>query len=308
MVQVATRERQTAGALSGLTGLPWRTAPLGALSLRFEVRCNELELAERLGSLLSSLGVGGAADHRYELVVCDDGRVEVSLDGRMLVHADSRPHAVAWLLWHISRAAVEVTSDHLLIHAAAVESAAGAVLLPAPPNGGKTTLTAALVRAGLRYLTDEVVAISPATNCVLPFPRPMTLEPGSLRALVDLDPAAPSWWAGSDCEGTACGDGNARRWWHVPAENIDPRAVGRPCPPSVVVFPRYQPGAPTRLEPIGTADAVLELATNAFNLDQHGGRGLRNLAGLAGQCSCYRLDVSSLADACGLVLAVAPGP
>src|SRR2546421_657356 len=47
MVQVATRERQTAGAL---TGQAWRTAPLGALSLRFEVRCNELELAERLGS------------------------------------------------------------------------------------------------------------------------------------------------------------------------------------------------------------------------------------------------------------------
>jgi hypothetical protein len=281
---------------------------LGALSLRFEVRCNESELAERLGSLLSSLRVRGAADHRYELVVADDGRVEVSLDGRMLVHADSRRHAVAWLLWHISRAAVEVNSDHLLLHAAAVEAAAGAVLLPAPPNAGKTTLTTALVRAGLGYLTDEVVAISPATNCVLPFPRPLTLEPESLRALIDLDPAALSWWVGSDSEPNSCRDRDAQRWWHVPAANIRPGAVGVPCPPRVVVFPRYQPGAPTRLEPIGTADAVLELATNAFNLDQHGGRGLRYLAGLAEQCTCFRLDVSDLADACRLVLAVAPGP
>jgi hypothetical protein len=294
-IQVATPEHR---GLGGHRELPWGTTSLRALSLRFEVRCNEAGLADRVASLLWSLRAGGAVDHRYDLVARRDGRVEVFLDGRVLVLADGRSHAVAWLLWHISQAAVELAGDDLLIHAGAVETAAGALLLPAPPDAGKTTLTAALVRAGLGYLTDEVVAIPSATNDVKPFPRPLTLEPGSFAALVDFDPEAASWWAGQD----------AQRSYHVPAARLGPAPLGRPCPPRVVMFPRYRPGTATRLQPIGTAEALLELATNAFNLDQHGGGGLRRLAGVTQQCSCFRLDVSDLADACRLVLAVAPRP
>jgi hypothetical protein len=164
-VQVATTEHRSLGALPEQ---PWRTTSLQALSFRFEVRSNDACLADRIASLLCSLRARGAVDHRYELLADRGGRVEVSLDGRMLVHADDRPHAVAWLLWLISQAAIEVTRADLLIHAAAVEAAAGALLLPAPADAGKTTLTAALVRAGLRYLTDEVVAIPSTTNYVRP--------------------------------------------------------------------------------------------------------------------------------------------
>jgi hypothetical protein len=294
-IQVATPDHRSLG---GLRELPWATTSLRALAFCFEVRCNEAGLADRVASLLCALRAGGAVDHCYDLVVGPDGRVEVSLDGRVLSLADSRSHAVAWLLWHISQAAVEATRGDLLIHAGAVETAAGALLLPAPPDAGKTTLTAALVRAGLGYLTDEVVAIPSVTNDVRPFPRPLTLEPASFAALVDFDPGAASWSTGQD----------APRWYHVPAARLGPAVLGLACPPRVVVFPRYRPGAPTRLQPIGAADAVLGLATNAFNLDEHGGRGLRQLAGLAEQCACFRLDVSDLADACRVVLEVAPRP
>jgi hypothetical protein len=201
---------------------------------------------------------------------------------------------------------VEVSGNHLLIHAAAVEAATGAVVLPAPPDAGKTTLTAALVMVGLLYLTDEVVAISAATGDILPFPRPLTLERESLAALADLDPAAPLRWAPADPKRTSFLAQESQRWWHLTASSIRPAALGRPCPPRTVIFPRYRPGRETRLEPIGTSEAVLELATNTFNLDQHGGQGLAQLARLAEQSSCFRLDISDLDDASRLVLSVAP--
>jgi hypothetical protein len=119
-----------------------------------------------------------------------------------------------------------------------------------------------------------------------------------LAALADFDPDAVLWQAGHV----------AQAWYHIPAASLGPAPLGRPCPPRVVVFPRYRPGAATRLQPMGRVEAVLELATNAFNLDEHGGRGLRRLAELTAQCSCFRLDVSDLSEACRLVLAVAPRP
>jgi hypothetical protein len=231
----------------------------------------------------------------------------VFLDHQHLVTADNRAHSVAWLLWHISQAVVEANGEYLLIHAAAVEAAIGAVVLPAAPNAGKTTLTVALIRAGFDYLTDEVVALSAESERVLPFPRPLTVEAASLAALADLDPAASSWAADPEVPAISSPEDDPTDWWHVPAAGIRPAPFGRPSPPRVVVFPRYQPGVPTRLEPIGTAEAVLELATNTFNLDRHGGQGLALLARVAERCSCFRLDVSELGEACRLLLTVTGG-
>ena len=48
----------------------------------------------------------------------------------------------------------------LVFHAGAVSDGRTAVLLPAASNHGKSTLTAALVRDGLQYLTDEAAAVT----------------------------------------------------------------------------------------------------------------------------------------------------
>lgn len=51
--------------------------------------------------------------------------------------------------------------DFLLnMHAGVVAGPAGAILLPAPPGSGKSTLTAGLVAAGLDYFSDEVALLA----------------------------------------------------------------------------------------------------------------------------------------------------
>ena len=46
-------------------------------------------------------------------------------------------------------------------------------------ESGKTTLVAGLVLAGLRYLTDEAVAIRPADGGITPFPKALSVDHGS---------------------------------------------------------------------------------------------------------------------------------
>lgn len=66
---------------------------------------------------------------------------------------------------------VDASGDHLLFHAGAVQGANGGVMLPGVSGSGKSTLVAGLVRGGLGYLSDEVVAVSLSEPLMLPYPK-----------------------------------------------------------------------------------------------------------------------------------------
>ena len=178
----------------------------------------------------------------------------------------------------------------MLVHASAAEHEGRALLFPAPMESGKTTLVAGLVRAGLRYVTDEAVAIDPASLEIVPNPKPLGIDRGSWRVLGDLEPdygdAEPYFRHGQQ--------------WQVDARSIRPDAVASRCRPSFVITPRYRPGA-TELVPVSRAEALVALADNSMNLPGHGRRGFDALAAVARQSECYRLLVGDLDDASALV-------
>ena len=86
-----------------------------------------------------------------------------------------------------------------------------------------------------------------------------------------------------------------------PATAIRPGAVAGPCPVVVVVFPRYEAGANTVLEPLGRAEALVELARNTFRFKERGAPELELLAEVARGAECYRLTMGGLAPAVDLV-------
>jgi hypothetical protein len=53
-------------------------------------------------------------------------------------------------------------------------------------ESGKTTLTAGLVRSGWSYLTDEAVAFDWDTGRSRPFPKPLSVDPGSQHLFPEL--------------------------------------------------------------------------------------------------------------------------
>lgn len=78
-----------------------------------------------------------------------------------------------WLAEHARR--------HVFVHAGCVAVAGRALLLPGRTLAGKSTLTAALVRAGATYWSDEYAVLRPDGR-VQPYARPLAIRPRSGEA------------------------------------------------------------------------------------------------------------------------------
>lgn len=291
-----------------------RSPDFKALSYRFAVLCDDVALGTHISALLSSLRERDAderdegaviepAPHRYTLTSSRGlpGAVDVRRDGELVESGLAPGVAVGLLVWDVNRLAAELSGEHLLFHAGGLEASGIGMLVPGASGSGKSTLTAGLVRAGLGYLSDELVALEldaagAGPGRLLPYPKPITVKPGSFGALADMAPEMPEGegdgeWLVPVGAGAGAGPGPGRR-------------VGAPCEPGFVVVPRYDAAAETTLVPLSETEAFFTLALHAVNLLPHGTVGSDALGRLAAHCACYSLAFSDLDAACRLVLGV----
>jgi hypothetical protein len=268
------------------------------------VRADDERVGRHVDAVLAGLRVPDDAapvDHWYSLTASDTavGTIDVRRDGDELVRAQRPGDALGSVVCDLNRSAAEASGGHLLFHAGALEVDGIGVLVPGASGSGKSTLVAGLVRAGLGYLTDELAALDMATGRLVPYPKPITLKPGSFDVLSDMAPA--------DCSGRGR-DPWAGEEWHVAVGTGTGRRIGRACKPGFVVVPRYDATAETALTPLSATQAFLALAVNAVNLIPHGSAGTRALGRLAVRCRCFSLTVSDLDAACRLVLGLVEAP
>jgi hypothetical protein len=170
--------------------------------------------------------------------------------GRLVV-STAPPVCAEMLLWAMHQAALEGCRSDLMIHAAAVETGAGAVLLVGGSGAGKSTLAGALCAAGHGYLTDEAVALD-GDGRVRPYPKWLGLDAAG-RALLGLPVAAPGRW---DPPGT------------VPTAPGELGPLGRPAPPALILLPVLRPGARPALEALDPAEALLAVGEHTWRLDR----------------------------------------
>ena len=180
--------------------------------------------------------------------------------------------------------------QYLIVRAAVLERGGRALILPAPPGSGKSTLCAGLVfGGGWRLLSDELALIDPASGQVVPLPRPVILKNDSINVMRAFAPAA---LFSEVVHETVKG-----RLAHVrpPTEGVlraDERVL-----PAWVVLPRYMPAAGAQLEPLSRARAFMTLVDNAFNYNVHGRGGFAAFADAIDRSDCYEFTYSSLHEA-----------
>lgn len=268
------------------------------LGREFRIRTTSSSCALLIRRLFSDCAAAVAAGSpAYELVVTERGGragAKLTLDGEMLIPNADPPSVLSTLAWRVMNDAVAQTRHLLVVHAGTVAApGGGAVILPAPSGGGKTTLVAGLLRAGFAYLSDEMAALDPVTGRVLPVPRAMSAKEGSFEALRFDPPHLPS-----DAERLIDGA------WPLRPEDLN-AAIGAASPVLAIVVPTFRAGGPAALEPISRATGLEELARNTFNLEIFGpARGLELLARVVRNAACYRLRVDSLDDAVADVVTV----
>ena len=177
----------------------------------------------------------------------------------------------------------------LLLHAGVLARGDRALVMPAVPGAGKSTLTAALAHSGWRLLSDEFGAIDMQTGEVWPLLKPPVLKNQSIGVIREF---APSAVLGRVYPATRKGDVA-----HVapPADAVAARH--RPARPFAIVLPHWQRGAEARLEPVTPALACSALAYNAFNYRVCGLDGFRVVARLSREVPAWQLTYSELPDA-----------
>lgn len=260
-----------------------------ALGYRFTVTCTDELLQAHVDQLLAGLEVtedDAAAPERFLLDTARPaGPFELRLDGDVLVSSRNAAGPLAHLLHQINLRAIEHSGHLTLLHAAAACAPCGPVLFPAAMESGKSTLVASLALRGWPYVTDEIATLRP-TGDLVPYPRAISLDPGSWALFPELEPEV-------DPRITEL----VPNQWQVSVPTTGGTVATSPGTPAAVVIPSYAPGEPTRLEPITGLDGLRHLLAAAFRLEHDPERDLRVLAALVTRARCYRLAVSNLEQA-----------
>src|SRR5262245_28549944 len=69
----------------------------------------------------------------------------------------------------------DLSKREIFVHAGVVEWRGRAIIIPGKTLSGKSSITAAFVRAGARYFSDEFALID-ANGRVRPYPKPLSLR------------------------------------------------------------------------------------------------------------------------------------
>jgi HprK-related kinase A len=215
--------------------------------------------------------------------------VDLVVDGTTPFDPFPVEHALATFEWGLNWVFAQRTNMWLLLHAAAVERDGSALLLPAYPGGGKSTLAASLATRDWRLLSDEFGIVTDERGTVRPFVRPPAIKNAAIDVLRKFAPDASF---GPVMPNTRKGTIAHMR---VPRASIaGGEAAARA---GMIAFPEFEAGAPVSVARIGRADAFMRLAVHAFNYEVLGERAFRMVGELVRRCPCHVLRYGNLGEA-----------
>ncbi|HCV42803.1 MAG TPA: hypothetical protein DGH68_04925, partial [Bacteroidetes bacterium] len=172
-------------------------------------------------------------------------------------------------------------SDHYLLHAGAVSKNHRAVILCGNANSGKTTLTLGLVRAGFKFLTDEVALIDHDSSMVLPFPRAL----GIRKKTAEMFPEMERRVFGHPTQALS-GDEKLL----IDAEQMYPGCLGDACMPSMLLFLEGF-ASRTQLESLPKSEAVLKCLSFAHTAEGDVFKSMMTTSGIIERLRCYHLTL-----------------
>ena len=217
---------------------------------------------ERVQSLYSLIVGGSDAPNlrRFHLLYANEARAARTLELEEIF---------ALLEYEFEMYVAEQARRRVFVHAGAVGWNGRAIILPGQTRSGKTTLVAALVRAGATYYSDEYAVID-TQGRVHPYPRPLMIrsETGELQK--------------------------------IPVEALGGRAGRQPLPVGTVLLTHYKPGSawrPRHLSSGATVMRLLEYTLSARAAPEQALAALSRVAGDAQNLTGARSDADELARA-----------
>jgi HprK-related kinase A len=223
-------------------------------------------------------------------------QIRFLLEGSSIFEPYPLNHALPLLEWGLNWCIAIRSHRFLMLHAGVVERGNRALILPASPGSGKSTLTAALASRGWRFLSDEFGLVDPQRCDVLPLPRAIALKNESIAVIRDY---APELFLGPVFPKTRKGTVS-----HVRPPGDSLRRQRETAAPTWIVFPRFHRGASTTIKQLPPGAAFNRLAHNAFNYRLLGETAFLTLESLVRRCRCFSLAFGDLDSACAALDAI----
>lgn len=201
--------------------------------------------------------------------------------------------ALAMFEWGLNWVVSAHEFQHVILHSAVLARGDKAVLFPAPPGSGKSTLTSWLSHKGWRLLSDEMALITPETCEVTPFVRPICLKNNAISLAKTWFPegrfscVSPNTHKGDVVHLSPPSDS-----WHARHEKATVVAI---------VFPKYIHNNLCDIYELTKAEAFSTLTTNAFNYGVLGSTGFSSLANLVERCKVFEVNYNSLEELQGFL-------
>lgn len=153
--------------------------------------------------------------------------------------------------------AMESAEYAFAFHAAVMGRDDRWIMLPAVSGAGKSTLAAALMCAGYRYYTDELVAVSPSGR-ILTAPLSIGLKQGSWETIARVDGRVEQLTRHLRFDG---------KWirYLPPAPDRLPPSPPRGIP-DAIVFPAYDAAAPPATRALGTGEALAAITEAGYDM------------------------------------------
>jgi hypothetical protein len=160
----------------------------------------------------------------------------------------------------------EVSPQRLFVHAGVVGWQGRAILIPGRSHSGKSTLVAALVRAGATYYSDEYAVID-RQGRVHPYPKPLSLRDGP--------------------------GGEASRH---PVESLGGKVGSKPLPIALVLVSHYRAGASGRMQCLSPGRGLLALLANTVSARRQPALALGTLRQVASQALIIKVTRGEAGD------------
>lgn len=181
-----------------------------------------------------------------------------------------------------------------IIHGGALASGDRGLILTGSPGSGKSTLTYALAKAGLSYLTDECVLFNTEKYCLLPYPISPSFEEDTARLFDEVEQ--------SYLEDRKLHNENIKSFVNISKLGIK-TAKGH-IEPKVIIFPKYIADQKPQLKELSKAKAA-ELLDEQTSFFQESAKKDINKSDvidlLINKCKCYELVSNELDETVALV-------
>ncbi|WP_416306715.1 HprK-related kinase A [Neptunicella sp. SCSIO 80796] len=200
-----------------------------------------------------------------------------------------KAQAYPMLEWGMNWCVSSSEYNYLSLHAGVLADQNNqAIIFPAPPGSGKSTLTAFLAYSGWRLLSDEMTIIDLDSCHVLPFVRPICLKNNSI-------PLVKSWFP--DVQFTATVSDTSKgdvAHFRPPTASVKNHKL--PAGIKAIVFPRYASGSPLKIFKLTKTEAFKALAENSFNHNVLGIDGFNILVQLSENTPCFEIEYQDLPE------------